>query len=259
MELLGTGLVGSGPLGVVVLNDWISDAWSWGPTRPYLDTGRCTWALTDLRGYGRSRHLPGPHDLRTAVADVLALADSLGWARFAVVGHSMSSLVALHLAQHCPDRLVRAAVLCPPPPAGFGADEAGLAAPRAVARGDDEVRRARLSQMWGERLGASWLELKLRRWREAADPEAVAGYVAMFARDGLPEPAAPVRVPLLAVTGEEDVPVMRAAAVRELLAPLRPDVEVVPLAQVGHYPMQEAPPLLAAVLGRFLAQAPAGT
>ena len=64
------------------------------------------WELTeehpvvDLRGYGRSRGRTGAFTLEEAAADVLALGDALGLTRFAVVGHSMSPLVALHLAPH---------------------------------------------------------------------------------------------------------------------------------------------------------------
>jgi pimeloyl-ACP methyl ester carboxylesterase len=75
----------------------------------------------------------------------------------------------------------------------------------------------------------------------------------MFARRGLPDQAARVRCPLLAVTGEQDIEVMRQAAVTKLLAPLCEQLTVTPLAECGHYPMQEAPPLLVAIVERFLA------
>ena len=250
--MLGHELHGTGADGVLVLNDWLADTSSWADTRPYLDRRRFTWAFTDVRGYGRSRSLPGPYDLPRVAADVLDLADALGWGEFALVGHSMTSLVALHLAQRHPERVRRCAVLTPPPPGGFGADDAALAGMRDLALGDDGHRSAALHAMWGDRLSGEWLEFKVRRWREAAAPEAAAAYVAMFARDGMPDATAPVGVPVLAVTGEEDGEPLREAAVRAGLGPLCPRLEVVPLPRCGHYPMQEAPPLLAATLGRFL-------
>ena len=166
----------------------------------------------------------------------------------------MSCLVALHLAQHSPDRIGRAVVLTPPPPAGFGADESRLAFLHAVARGDDGERMSWLRSRLGDhRLSEGWLRFKAERWRARADPEAVAGYAAMFARRGLPEPAARIGSPLLAVTGERDIEVMRREAVTKLLAPICEDLVVTPLADCGHYPMQEAPPLLVATVERFLA------
>lgn len=74
----------------------------------------------------------------------------------------------------------------------------------------------------------------------------------MFARRGLPDRAAAIVCPLLAVTGEQDIEVMRRDSVAKLLAPLCARLAVTPLADCGHYPMQEAPPLLVAIVERFL-------
>lgn len=251
--MIGHDKVGSGTLRVIVLNDWLCDTSTWDGARPYLDEGRFTWAFADLRGYGRSMDQQGELTVTEAAADVVSLADALGWQRFAIVGHSMSTLVALHLAQHLPDRIARAVVLTPPPPSGFGTDGATLAAMQAVARGDDSKRIHMLKMMWGDRLSERWIQFKAARWRACANPEAVAGYVTMFARDGLPSPTAHIAVPLLAVTGEQDAEIMRREAVTKLLSPLCERLSVTPLADCGHYPMQEAPPLLVTIVERFLA------
>ena len=137
---LGHELLGSGPSHVVILNDWRCDTSTWDGARPYLDGARFTFAFTDLRGYGRSRGRAGSFTVTEGATDVLALADALTWPRFAVVGHSMSTLVALHLAQHHADRISHAVVLTPPPPTGFGADDAALTASRGVALADDATR-----------------------------------------------------------------------------------------------------------------------
>jgi pimeloyl-ACP methyl ester carboxylesterase len=135
----------------------------------------------------------------------------------------------------------------------FGLTVLKLDAMAAVARGDDSKRIQILKAWWGDRLSEHWIRFKAARWRACADPEAVAGYVAMFARDGLPDPTASIAVPLLAVTGEHDTEIMRREAVTKLLAPLCERLVVTPLADCGHYPMQEAPPLLVTIVERFLA------
>ena len=117
---LGHELVGVGPLRVVILNDWMADTSTWDGARGYLDGARFCFAFADLRGYGRSRDRGGAFTVIEAAADVVALADALAWDRFAIVGHSMSTLVALHLAQHHGDRIAAAVVITPPPPSGFG-------------------------------------------------------------------------------------------------------------------------------------------
>jgi len=249
---LGHELVGSGPTRVVIMNDWLCDTSTWDAARAFLDTQRFTFAFVDLRGYGRSRGRVGAFTIEEAASDVLSLTDALCWARFAVVGHSMSALIALHLAQHHADRIPRVVVLTPPPPTGFGADEAMIEASRALALADDAARVAALGQRFGSRLSATWTKYKASQWRASADPAAVASYVAMFARDGLPDPRAPIRVPVLAITGEQDMPPMRHAAVKQSLSPLCAELVVTPLADSGHYPMQEMPPLTVALIERFL-------
>jgi 3-oxoadipate enol-lactonase len=247
---IGHELVGSGPLPVIVLNDWMCDTSTWDGARAYLDRARFTWAFTDLRGYGRSRGRTGAFTVQEAEADVIGLASARSWARFAIVGHSMSSLVALHLAQHHADRVARAVVIAPPPPQSFGADDAMLDGMRGLARADDATRVAVLKQRFGDRLSPGFVAYKTERWR--ADPSAASAYVAMFARDGLPDKTARIAAPVLAITGERDIEPMRSAAVTRLLSPLCDHLTVVPLADSGHYPMQEMPPLVVAHVERFL-------
>lgn len=255
-DVLGHHRVGAGPLHVVIMNDWMCDTSTWDGARAYLDTERFTWVFADLRGYGRSRGRTGAFTVVEAAADILALADALGMARFAIVGHSMSTLVALHLAQHHPDRIERAVVVTPPPPRGFGADAAGLEATRSLARADAASQLAMLQQRAGERLTPRWIAFKAERWRATADPAAAATYAAMFARDGLPDPTAKIAVPVLAITGEQDAPPMRREAVTRALSMLCEQLAVTPLADSGHYPMQEMPPLFVALVERFLAPRP---
>lgn len=250
--MLGYHRVGTGALPVVVMNDWLGDTSTWDAARDYLDVERFSWVFADLRGYGRSCELRGQYTVKEAASDVLELADHLGFVRFAIVGHSMSTLVAYQLAQHHPERLLRTVVLTPAPPAGFNVDAATLAAMEAGAAADDATRARILQRMWGDRLSEGWLRFKLGRWRASSDSNAVVRYIRMYARDGLPEPTAALHGPVLAVTGEQDSEVMRSSAVQQLLSPLCKQLTVTPLSQCGHYLMQEAPPLLVALVERFL-------
>ncbi len=250
--LLGHRVVGAGPTNVVVLNDWMADTTTWASAEPYLDGARFTWLFADLRGYGRSRGLRGAFTLLEAAADVLALADAQGWAQLVIVGHSMSSLIALHLGQHYASRISHAVAITPPPPRGFGADEAALDGARALAMAGDARRAELLQKRFGTRLSAGWGAYKAAQWGATSEREAAATYVALFARDGLAEPSRRITVPVLAVTGEQDMEPMRRAAVTASLAPICPRLTVVALAESGHHPMQETPPLLVAHIERFL-------
>lgn len=250
--MLGYEVVGAGSTRVMVTNDWLCDTSTWDSARAFLDTRQFSFCFADLRGYGRSRRLTGTFTVTEAAADVLALTSALGWRRFSVVGHSMSALIALHLAQQHAERVERVVVLTPPPPNGFGADEAGVAASRALAHADDEARLGFLEQRFAGRLSPGWAAHKAARWRASADASAVAGYVPMFARDGLPDVTSRIGVPVLAITGERDAPPMRRDAVLASLGPLCEQLVVTPLTDSGHYPMQEMPPLTVALVERFL-------
>lgn len=252
--MLGVDVFGTGARRAIVLNDWLCDTSTWDPARPYLDREAITWAFADLRGYGRSRGQAGDFTVEEAASDVIALADRLAWPRFTIVGHSMSTLVALHLAQTKAERVAGAILVTPPPPKGFGYDDATREALRQVALGDD-VRRARaIDMMLGERLSAGFRRFKRDRWRETSDPEAVAGYLLMFGVRGLPDPTAPIAGRVLAITGEEDAPPMRREAATQNLGPLCRQLEIASIPDCGHYPMQETPPRLVTLVEPFLTQ-----
>jgi pimeloyl-ACP methyl ester carboxylesterase len=253
-KLLGHERVGAGPHRVLVLHDWLCDTSAWDGARAYLDGERFTWCFTDLRGYGRSRGRAGAFTCREAAGDLLALADSLSWLRFSIVSHSMSTLVALHVAQHDAERVERVVLLAPPPPGGFGMGDDALAASQATVR-DEAARAAMIRARFAERFSPGWVEHKTARWLATSDAEAAAGYMAMFARDGLPDRAAKVEAPVLAITGELDSPPMRREAVQRVLGPICPRLEVVALEASGHYPMQEMPPLTVSLVERFLGAA----
>ncbi len=77
----------------------------------HLDAlGALGWHVVapDLRGHGRSSKPddPSAYSLRTFAADVLGLADALGWERFSIVGQSMGGNNGIYLAAEHPDRIV---------------------------------------------------------------------------------------------------------------------------------------------------------
>jgi lipase len=83
----------------------------------------------DLRGRGRSNHLPGPAGIVQHAEDCAAVVEATGGVPLVAVGHSMGGFVATVLAARRPD-LVRGLVLVdgglPFPPADEAATLAGL-------------------------------------------------------------------------------------------------------------------------------------
>ncbi|MGI8810596.1 MAG: alpha/beta fold hydrolase [Acidimicrobiales bacterium] len=77
-----------------------------GDVGPLADHG---WhaVAPDLRGHGSSDRPtdPAAYSFELMAADVVALADELGWDRFAILGHSMGGAVAQFVALDHPERL----------------------------------------------------------------------------------------------------------------------------------------------------------
>jgi len=59
----------------------------------------------DLRGRGRSNHLPGPFGMDSHADDIAAVLDAFGVDRCLVIGHSMGGFVAVTLAERHPERV----------------------------------------------------------------------------------------------------------------------------------------------------------
>lgn len=104
-----TGLRGGtadGPK-VLALHGWLDNAASFLPLAehfPGLDL-----VMLDLPGHGRSAHLGAGADynLLVTVNAILDVADTLGWERFAVLGHSMGAGIGSILAASLPQRVAR--------------------------------------------------------------------------------------------------------------------------------------------------------
>jgi lipase len=65
----------------------------------------------DLRGRGRSAHLPEPYGIAVHVADLIAVLDHAGADRAIVVGHSMGCNIAVRLAAEHPERVAAVVLL----------------------------------------------------------------------------------------------------------------------------------------------------
>ena len=65
----------------------------------------------DLRGRGRSAHLPPPYGLGSHVADLIAVLDHADAQRVVLVGHSMGAYVAARLAAEHPERVAGVVLL----------------------------------------------------------------------------------------------------------------------------------------------------
>lgn len=250
--ILGHRLHGEGPEKVIMYNDWLADCTSWEPTLPYLDTARFTYALTDLRGYGRSMQLTGEYHEREAAADSLALADHLGWDRFHVVGFSMTGMVVERLAIDAPDRLKCIIAIGPVSAAAITMSDDEMQFFVDVITDDDKCRQL-ADRITNHRLDKQWQEVKLRLARETRSADAARGYLDMWTGHDFSEEAmaANSTVPILIIGCAWDQPKFLEDDLKNTFLKWHANAELV-MMECGHCPMQEMPIYLQTLMERFM-------
>lgn len=221
----------------------------------------------DLRGHGDSDQPddPAAYSLERLAADILAVADHLGFVGFRLLGHSMGGMVARKVVLAAPDR-VEALVMMdstPGPIPGFDPALLDLAADVALNQGKTALKELldfaqplttpAYERMVEERPGfqeyvdAKWDRLSAVMWGSLARAMARQS-------DDLPALAETLSAPLLVLVGEQDGPFVDAShAMREAIA----DTTLVIIPGAGHSPQFENPDAWIDALSGFLANLPA--
>jgi pimeloyl-ACP methyl ester carboxylesterase len=221
------------------------------------------WVVApDLRGHGASHQPPGEdaYSLALFAGEVEALVDTLGWERFALLGHSMGGMIAQALAIDVPERITRLVLMdthhgpiegLDPEVVAIGMDvlrTQGLptflelldSMPAERAPSDERVRATRPGYV-------EWNERKLRTSSPAM-------YAAMATElvnrpDRLAEVAA-VAVPTRVVVGAEDTAFVAAA---HRLADAIEGADLVVIPDAAHSPQFENPDAWWEAVSTFLA------
>src|SRR5205085_9651093 len=95
-------VVGSGRRKVIVLHGWFGDRLSFAEVEPLLDEQAFTWVFMDYRGYGDMKAAPGTYTMDEIAEDTIALADSLSFSDFSLVGHSMGGMAVQRVLSRAP-------------------------------------------------------------------------------------------------------------------------------------------------------------
>lgn len=208
----------------------------------------------DLPGSGRSNRVEGALSIDRFVQAALRVLDAGGAERAHMVGHSLGTTIALHLAARHPERVRSLAlfgpVLAPPDPArvairtrGEQARTEGVAGMQAIA--DALVQVATSAETKAKRFTAvAFVRESLMR----QDPEGY-GRTCEALAAAEPADAARIRCPTLLVTGDEDVvaPPQSARGVAEKIAGSRLEV----VRGCGHWAPVEKPEECIELLRRF--------
>ncbi len=115
---------------VLALHGWLDSSASFARLAPRLESMRVV--AIDLPGHGLSDHrsASAAYSFVDWVPDVVAVADSLGWQTFRLLGHSMGAGISCLLAGAFPERVTALALI-----EGFGPlSEEAAGAPARLAR-----------------------------------------------------------------------------------------------------------------------------
>lgn len=249
--IVGHGTVGTGPEAILVMHEWMGDHSNYAGLLPFLNTRAFTYVFADLRGYGWSKDVRGDYTADEAVSDMFALMDKLGHKRFHVVGHSMSGLIAQAMAAKDKTRIKSLIAVTPVPAAGFKTDDAGFQRLVAVIDTDDAMRgaiKARVAQRYTD----AWIDHKLAIARNATTREPMLGYLKMFTSTDVSAAVAGLDIPVLLITGADDIPFYQEAAERPKFEAAYKNLTVETIQNAGHYPMLQTPPLLLAKIEKFV-------
>jgi len=248
---LGFTQFGTGPEPVLVLHDWLGDHTNYDAVLPYLDGNAFTYAFVDLRGYGRSKHLTGDYSIDEIARDCLGVADALGWARFHVLGHSMTGMATQRIAANVPERIKSAVAVCPISAAGNRLPPEAAAFFAATCENDDAFRR--LVKFVTGGLSDVWADRKLHQNREGVASACRARYLDMMTTVNFVDDVKGLETPFLVIVGEKD-PGLGVEAMQATFLAWHPNAQLASIPNCGHYPMQECPPYFALLVENFLRQ-----
>lgn len=234
-----------------MFNDWLADCGSYEPMLQYLDTERFSYALMDLRGYGRSKKIPGKHNSLEAAQDAVDLADYLNWKKFHAVGFSMTGMVVERLVVHFRERLKSVIAIGPVSASGIKMSDEQRAFFLSTIE-DDKALRELAARITGNRLSRQWGDVKLRLARETRDPAAVRDYFDMWTEEDFSKEAMGNDMPMLIIAGQYDQEKFLEEDLRNTFLRYHPKAELVVIENSGHCPMQETPIRLQTIMEDYM-------
>lgn len=250
MAGLGYRTIGKGPRRVMALHGWFGDETMFDPMLRALSEDEFTYVLPAYRGYGASRELAGGYTMAEISADVLALADRLGWQRFALIGHSMGGMAIQRVLADAPARIERMVAIAPVPASGVPLDAQGEALFGGAAA-NLENRHAIINFTTGGRLSRRWIDAMVHHSAQTAREEAFAAYLTAWTQTNFVKEVEGNPVRIKVIVGANDAAI-GAEAMQATYMTCYPNAQLEIVPNAGHYPMNETPVALATSIETFL-------
>jgi 3-oxoadipate enol-lactonase len=243
----------AGAPAIVFSNSLGTDARIWERVADLLGD-RYRLVTYDSRGHGLTDATAGPYTISGLADDLIALADTAGLNRFALVGLSVGGLIAQQVAIQAPKRL-SALVLCDTA-AKIGTDDAWNARIQSIRAGGLESIAGMVMERWFAKSFRETRTDELAGYRNMMCRTPGAGYIATCEaiRDcDLSAEAGKITAPTLVVVGEEDG--STPPALVQATAALIPGARFEIIKNAAHMPGLEQPEVLARLIGNHLSEA----
>ena len=247
---VGFRVFGHGPRRLLGLHGWFGDERCWHRLTECLDPAEISLASMAYRGCGASSHMAGEYSLEEIAADALDLADELGWPQFNLLGHSMGGLAIQAVLARAPARVRSLMGVTPVPASGVPFDTATFDFFRSAAH-SAESRAAIVDQSTGGRLPRTWVKRIAEYPQAALHNGAFARYLETWVKSDISARIAGQRLPVQIILGAHDAG-LNAELMGATYLKWYPNARLSTIADAGHYPMEETPVLLAALVERFM-------
>ncbi|WP_439133643.1 alpha/beta fold hydrolase [Pseudomaricurvus sp.] len=96
---------------VLALHGWLDNSASFYRLAPFLSDHYVVALDTAGHGFSDHRQHQGPYNIWQDVGEVFAIADELGWERFALLGHSRGAIISTLCAGTFPERITHLGLL----------------------------------------------------------------------------------------------------------------------------------------------------
>lgn len=228
----------------VILLHGYSDSWaSWAQVLPLLDKKYRVY-VPDLRGHGESDRPASGYTFPDFAGDIIAFMDAKGIRKATIVGHSMGSFVAQHVATMAPERVERLVLVGSAPAVSNGEvtqlqmEVNALTDPvplKFVTEFQNSVITRPVPDEFMDRVVQESMKLPARVWRDA-----MAGMLAQNS----PATLSKIKAPTLIIWGDRET-VFPKRSDQELLRKGIPNARLKVYEGTGHCPNWEEP-------GRFV-------
>ncbi|MQT11195.1 3-oxoadipate enol-lactonase [Segnochrobactrum spirostomi] len=237
---------------VVLINSLGTDFRIWADVAARL-AGTYRVVLYDKRGHGLSEGRGDASSMADHAADLLALLDHLGIARFALVGLSIGGLIAQTVAAHVPERVT--SLVLSNTAARIGTAESWAARIAAIRAGGLESIADAVMERWFTPAFRASRPVETFGWRTMLVRSPADGYIAACAaiRDAdLTGSTAAIRLPTLCLVGDQDgsTPPDLVRATADRIPGAR--FEIIP--SCGHLPCLEQPEIAASLIAAHFAE-----